>query len=85
VARVAGTDVTRVRPRLHNGLVGLAVVLATDLGGFTASEIAGPFGFGSPASVRKQLQRARVRVEKDPATAALLARMTAALHQRRAA
>ena len=85
VAHCADAEVTDVAPSLHNGLIGIAILVASDLGGFSAEEIAEPFGFRTRGAVQKQLQRARQRVSADATSAALLSAVEHLLQHRRAA
>jgi len=64
VAHAAEEDVAEVRTRSHNGLLGVAALLATAQG-FTAAEIADPYGFGSPSAVRMAIKRTRKRLCTD--------------------
>jgi len=65
VAHAAGTDLSDVRPRAHNGLIGIAILIAADISGFAATEMANPYGFRSSAAVAKQMQRTRARLAAD--------------------
>jgi len=69
VAAAADCDLVEVRPRTHNGLNGLAAVLAMDVAGFNASEIADPCGFKSAGAVRMAAHRTRTRLKNDPGLA----------------
>lgn len=61
VAHAAGCEIADVRTRSKNGLMGVAVLIAADVG-FSASEIAEPFGFTSAGAVRMAASRARRRL-----------------------
>ena len=65
IANAAGCDLDEVRPRCHNGLLGLAVVTALDEGRFTPSEIAEPYGYSSTQAVHMAARRTRRRLEDD--------------------
>jgi REP element-mobilizing transposase RayT len=53
-----------VRPGQRNGLIGAAVLVALDVG-YTAAEIAEPFGYRTSGAVRMAARRARTRPDED--------------------
>ncbi|MBT5757802.1 MAG: hypothetical protein HOI41_22850 [Acidimicrobiaceae bacterium] len=63
IANAANCELVDVRPRCHNGLLGLAVAIALDLGRFTPSEIAEPYGYSSAQAVQMAARRTRRRLE----------------------
>ena len=65
VASAAEVELVEVRTRSHNGLCGLAVVLALDVAGFTYGEIADPYGYNSADAVRMTAKRTRRRLTTD--------------------
>jgi len=65
VATAAGCELIDVRTRSHNGLIGVAVLVALDVG-FSAAEIAEPFGFNSKGALHMAAKRARERLVSDP-------------------
>ena len=74
VAHAAGVDPALVRPRLHNGLIGVAIVIAVEETELSLREMAEPFGFRSHHAVQKQFERARRSVAEQPHVASTLER-----------
>ncbi len=85
VAHCASCSVDDVRPRAHNGYVGIAALLAVELSSYTTAEIAEPLGFKTAGAVYKQLQRTRKRLPASASAAELYRQAGHLLRHRQAA
>ena len=66
VAHAANVELGKVAPGERNGLIGVAVLMASDYAGFTTEEIMNPFGYRSASAVRMAAKRARAALENQP-------------------
>jgi len=65
VANAARCDIGDVRTRSHNGLLGIAALIALREAGFSAAEIADPYGFRSRSAAHSAAMRAEARLTDD--------------------
>ncbi len=65
ISTVAGCGAREVRPRMRNGLIGLLVIIASDVSGYTAAELADACGYSSPTAVYNAKLQTRRRLKED--------------------
>lgn len=71
VAAIAAVELSEVRPRMKNGLLGVVVLIASDLGGYSAAELRDACGFGSCNAVYNAKLRTRRTMSTDAVLAAV--------------
>ncbi len=71
LSQVAGCELSAIRARQRNGLIGIAMLIASDVTGHTSAELADACGFSSPNAVTNAKRAVRRRMETDHDLAAI--------------